>query len=111
RIRLLAEADGKFVRLRRIEHAPGELGRFAERDGQDAAGQRVEGAAMADLGLGLAGLAQQALDRAYRCGRTKSERLVENDPAVEHLTIVCRTIPAGPPRYGRPAATPRGRRR
>src|SRR5207247_4914859 len=67
--------------------------------------------AVADLGLGFSRFAQQALDRAYRLGRAKADRLVEDDPAVEHLTIGGRRSPAGPSRYGRPAARPRGRRR
>src|SRR5204863_6091664 len=78
------EADGEVVRLGRVEHADNDLGRFAERDHQHPARQRIERPAMADLGLGLTGLAQQALDRAYRRGRAHAERLVEDDPAVEH---------------------------
>jgi aminobenzoyl-glutamate transport protein len=39
---------------------------------------------VADLGLRLPGLAKRALDRRHRLSRAKADRLVENDPAVEH---------------------------
>jgi len=38
---------------------------------------------VADLGLGLAGLAEDALYRADRSGRAEADRLVEDDPAVQ----------------------------
>ena len=68
-IGLLAEADGEVIGLGRVEHAAGELGCLAERDRQHARRQRVERAAVADLGLGLAGLPEDALDRRNRLGR------------------------------------------
>jgi hypothetical protein len=83
RVGLLAEADGEVVGFGRVEHSAGELGRFAQRDRQHARRQRIERPAMADLGLGLAGVAQGALDRADRLGRAESDRLVEDDPAAE----------------------------
>ena len=83
RVGLLAEADGEVIGFGRIEHPAGELGRFAQRDRQHARSKRVERAAMPDLGLGLASFAERALDRPDRLGRTHSDRLVEDDPAIE----------------------------
>ena len=82
RVGLLAELDGEGVDLVAIEHAPGQLGRFAQRDRQHAFGKRIERAAMADLGLGMAALLQHALDRRYRLRRTEPTRLVEDQPPV-----------------------------
>src|SRR5207248_11563936 len=101
---LLAEADGEFVSLARVEHSAGELGRFAQRDRENTARERIERAAVADLGLRFTRLAQHAFDRAYRLGRAEAHRLVEDDPAVEHLTVGCRRSPAGRWRYGQRAA-------
>ena len=42
RVRLFPEANGEVVRLGRVEHSPGDLGRFPQRNRQDAAGQRIE---------------------------------------------------------------------
>jgi hypothetical protein len=83
RIGLGAKRHAKGILLGRVEHAASELGGLADGDGQDAAGERIEGSAMTDLGLGLAGIVQRALDRADRLGRAEPHRLVEDDPAVE----------------------------
>ena len=53
----LAELDGEGVDLVGIEHAPRKLGRFAQCDREHPFGQRIERAAMPDLGLGIAALA------------------------------------------------------
>ena len=78
----LAELDGEGVDLVGVEHAPRQLGRFAQRDREHALGQRVECAAVPDLGLGIAALAQHALDHADRLRRTQPARLVEDQPAM-----------------------------
>ncbi len=82
RVGLLSELNGEFIDFAGIEHPPGQLGRFTQCDRQHAFGQRVERAAMADLGLGIARFAQHALDRADRLGRAQPARLVEHQPAV-----------------------------
>ena len=82
RVGLAAELDGERVSLVAVEHPPAQLGRLAERDRQHAFGQRVERAAVADLDLAVAGLAQVALHRGDRLGRAQAARLVEDDPAV-----------------------------
>ena len=82
RIGFLAELDREGIGLARIEHAPGQLGRLAERDRQHAFGKRIERAAVADLDLAVARLAQHALDRRDGLGRTEAARLVEDQPAV-----------------------------
>ena len=45
---------------------------------------------MADLDLRIAALAQRALDRADRLGRAGPDRLVDDDPAVQHLSCAAR---------------------
>ena len=82
RSRFLAELDGEGVDLVGIEHAPRKLGRFAQCDREHAFGQRVQCAAMPDLGLGIAALAQHALDHADRLRRTQPARLIEDQPAM-----------------------------
>src|SRR3546814_7018127 len=44
-----AQPRHRVVCLARAEQAPGDLGRLAEADGQQAGGQRVEAAGVADL--------------------------------------------------------------
>src|SRR5215469_6412454 len=93
RIGLLAEADREIITLGRVEQPAAELGCFAKSDRQDSAGERVEGSAMPDLGLGLAGFPEDSLHRADGLGRTKSDRFVEDDPAAEHLQVLRAKIP------------------
>ena len=81
-VRLRAERDREIVDLVAVEHPSGELGRFADRDRQDAGRQRIERAAMADLAFASATVAQGALDGADRLRRAEAMRFVENDPAV-----------------------------
>ena len=50
------EAEGKAVELGAVHHVGDGLGGGAERDGEDAGGERVEGAAVAGL-LGVEGAA------------------------------------------------------
>ena len=82
RVGLRAEGDREVVNLVAVEHPSGELGRFADRDRQDAGRQRIERAAMADLAFASATVAQRALDRCDGLRRAKAMRFVENDPAV-----------------------------
>ena len=82
RVGLFAELDREHVGLGRIEHAARQLGRLAQCDGQHAFRQRVERAAMADLGLGISAFPQHALDRCDALGRAHAARLVEHYPAV-----------------------------
>src|SRR6185503_15812266 len=95
RVGLLAKGNREIVALRRVQHSPADLGRFPQRDREDAAGERIERAAVADLRLRFAGLAQDSLDGAYRRGRAEPDRLVEDDPAVEHLTSAATRISRG----------------
>ena len=104
RVGLLAELDREDIGLGRIEHAARQLGRLAQSDRQHAFGQRVERAAMTDLGLGIAAFAQGSLHRADALGRTHSARLVEHDPArgrhllvfVVHETPPSQSVPDRP---------------
>ena len=82
RIGFFAECDGEFIDLARIEHPPGKLGRLAQRDRQHTFGQRIERAAMTNLGPGITALAQHPLDRTDRLGRAEPARLVEDQPAM-----------------------------
>lgn len=75
--------DGEAIDLLRLHHEGDGLGRLAEGDGQDAGGQRVEGAGVPRL-LGV----EQAADFRDRLGRTHAERLVETDPAVDDLALL-----------------------
>src|SRR3954451_23134265 len=87
RVRLLAEADRKLILLAGVEHAAAQLGRFTECDWKHAGRQWIERAAVAYLRLRLAGLPENPLHGADGGGRAKPERLVEDDPAVEHLSV------------------------
>ena len=93
RVGLPPELHGEFIGLGRIEHAPGQFGRFAQRDRQHAGGQRIERAAMPDFDLAVPALAQHALDGGNRLGRAQPRRLVEHDPAMNAHTP---GLPAGP---------------
>ena len=94
RISLNPELYGEGIDFARIEHAPGEFGRLAQCNGQYPASQRIECAAMADLDLGIAALAQIALHRADRLGRAETHGLVENDPAVKRARTHCPAMAA-----------------
>src|SRR3546814_14110100 len=63
-----AQPRNRVVCLARAEQAPGDLGRLAEADGQQAGGQRVEAAGMA----GLACAEQVAHPDRKSVGRGKS---------------------------------------
>ena len=95
---LLAEGDGEAIDLVGIEHPAGKLGRLADRDRQHARRQRIERSAMPDPMLGLARLTQRALDRRDALRRAQAQRLVENDPAVDHergmARLNCRASPS-----------------
>jgi glycosyltransferase involved in cell wall biosynthesis len=69
--------------LGRVEHPARDLGRFANSDGQDSACQRVEGSAMTNPGFGVFGLAQRPLYGGHGLGRSETDRLVEDYPAVD----------------------------
>ena len=56
---------------------------------------------MADAGLGLARFAERALDRRDARGRADADRLVEDDPAVEH----CQPVAPASPRKTRAIAS------
>ena len=77
-----APVDGEAIDLLRLHHHRHGLGRLAERDGQDAAGQRVERSGVTGL-LGV----EQATDAADGLGRSHLERLVQADPAVDDLAL------------------------
>ena len=85
RVRLLAEADGEGILLGRVEHPTGNLGRLADGDRKNSAGERIERPAMADPRLRLAGFAERALDRRHRLRRPEPDGLVEDDPAADPL--------------------------
>ncbi len=87
----LAEAQGEAVLLPRVHDEGHGLGRLAQRDRQDAAGQRIERAAMAGLLC-----AEQPAHAADRRRRAQPDRLVEHDPAVDLVAFFRRTIAARP---------------
>ncbi len=84
RIGLAPELHGELVDLARIEHPPAQLGRLADADRQHAGRQRIERAAVPDLDLAEASLPQVALYRRDGLRRSQPQRLVENDPAIDH---------------------------
>src|SRR3546814_987603 len=73
-----AQPRNRVVCLARAEQAPGDLGRLAEADGQQAGGQRVEAAGMAGLAC-----AEQVAHPLQRLVGTQAARLVEQQDAVE----------------------------
>ena len=78
-----APVDGEAIDLLRLHHHGHGLGRFAQRDGQDAAGQWVQRACVTGL-LGV----EQAADAADGLGRSHLERLVQAHPAVDDLALL-----------------------
>ena len=76
------ERDREIIDLARVEHAPAQLRRLAERDRQHARGKRVERPAMADLDLAQPGFAAHALHRGDCLRRAEPDGLVHYDPSV-----------------------------
>src|SRR5690606_8268762 len=79
----LAEADGETVALARIHDEGDGFGRFAERDGQDTGGQRVECACMPGL-LRI----EKAAHLVHHIGRGGAGRLVNDDPAMDRIALL-----------------------
>src|SRR5262249_24901449 len=86
-VALLAPAHGELINLSPIHHERDSLGRFPERDREQAGGKRVERASMAGV-LG----AEEPLRQAHRMGRGHADRLVEDDPAV-HIALLALVLP------------------
>jgi hypothetical protein len=92
RVGLLAEADREVIGLGRVQHPAGDLGRLADGDWKYAAGQRVERAAVADLGLRLPGLAKRALDRRDLLGWIERTGNRLPDPVFMFLWLIAALI-------------------
>ena len=78
RIGLLAKFNREIIDLVAIQHASGEFGRLAYRNGKHALGQRIERTAMANLRFGHPSLAQSALDRAHGLRTAHATGFVED---------------------------------
>src|SRR5690606_7694648 len=79
----MAEADGETVALARIHDEGDGFGRFAECDGQDTGGQRVECACMPGL-LRI----EKAAHLVHHIGRGGAGRLVNDDPAMDRIALL-----------------------
>ena len=91
-----AEAEREAVFLPAVHDEGHGLGRLAERDGQHAARQRIERAAVACLLR-----AEQATHLADRRRRAQPDRLVEHDPAVDLVALSSARVDHAPARvYG-----------
>jgi len=80
-IALLAPTHGESVDLAPLHDEGHGLGRFSERDRQQARGERIERAGMA----GAFGL-EQAFHHAHCMGRAHAYGLIEHDPAA-HVAL------------------------
>jgi hypothetical protein len=82
----LAPIHREDILLMGIDHERHGFGRLAQRDRQDAAGRRVEGARMSQLG-GIDGAAN-----TVNAGRRRhADRLVDIDPAIDRTTAATPT--------------------
>src|SRR5205814_3426962 len=72
-----APADAEAVALLTCRGKPDRLGRLAERQGQNAGGERVERAGMPNLCTG------RPLDLRNNAGRGEAFGLVDDEPAVQ----------------------------
>ncbi len=88
---LLAPAHGEAVDLAAVLDEGNRLGGFAERDRQNAGGERVERAGMADLGR-----AEEPLHRGHRLGRGLAGGLVEAEPAGNLAALLLAVGPSVP---------------
>src|SRR5690606_23530760 len=91
----MAEADGETVALARIHDEGDGFGRFAECDGQDTGGQRVECACMTRL-LRI----EKAAHLVHHIGRGGAGRLVNDDPAMDRIALLA-------PRHEAQSSSPR----
>ena len=78
-----APIDREAIDLLRLHHHRHGLGRLAQGNGQDAAGQGIQRPGVTGL-LGV----EQAADATDRLGRSHLERLVQADPAVDDVALL-----------------------